>query len=88
MALIVVGGIQHETNTFAPTKAGLEALRQYHRAYNERLRTFRNTPVHDWSSHAADAFRYLAVGLKENTQFDRPPQAIADNGYNPLGVSL
>ena len=70
------------------TKAGLEALRQYHRAYNERLRTFRNTPVHDWSSHAADAFRYLAVGLKENTQFDRPPQAIADNGYNPLGVSL
>ena len=32
------------------TKAGLEALRQYHRAYNERLRTFRNTPVHDWSS--------------------------------------
>ena len=26
MALIVVGGIQHETNTFAPTKAGLEAL--------------------------------------------------------------
>ena len=26
MALIVVGGIQHETNTFAPTKAGLEAF--------------------------------------------------------------
>ena len=69
-------------------KPGLEALRQYHRAYNERLRTFRNTPVHDWSSHAADAFRYLAVGLKENTQFDRPPQAIADSSYNPLGVSL
>jgi len=69
-------------------KAGLEALRQYHRAYNERLRTFRNTPVHDWSSHAADAFRYLAVGLKENTQYDRPPQAIADSSYNPLGVSL
>tara|TARA_R100000734_G_C3318130_1_gene111970 strand:- start:490 stop:1770 length:1281 start_codon:yes stop_codon:yes gene_type:complete len=69
-------------------KAGLEALRQYHRAYNERLRTFRNTPVHDWSSHAADAFRYLAVGLKENTQYDRPPQAVADSSYNPLGVSL
>ncbi len=69
-------------------KPGLEALRQYHRAYNERLRTFRNTPVHDWSSHAADAFRYLAVGLKENTQYDRPPQAIADSSYNPLGVSL
>ena len=69
-------------------KPGLEALRQYHRAYNERLRTFRNTPVHDWSSHAADAFRYLAVGLKENTQYDRPPQVVADSSYNPLGVSL
>ena len=26
MALIAIGGIQHETNTFAPTKAGLEAF--------------------------------------------------------------
>ena len=26
MALIAVGGIQHETNTFAPTKAGLDAF--------------------------------------------------------------
>jgi hypothetical protein len=22
-------------------------------------------PLHDWTSHAADAFRYLAVGLQE-----------------------
>ena len=58
------------------TKPGLEALRQYHRAYNEWLRTFRNTP-YMIISHAADAFRYLAVGLKENTQLDRPPQAVA-----------
>ena len=69
-------------------KAGLEALRQYHRAYNERLRTFRNSPVHDWASHAADAWRYFAVGVKENRGFDRPPQAIADSNYNPLGVAI
>ena len=68
-------------------KPGLEALRQYHRAYNERLRSFRNTPVHDWSSHSADAFRYLAVGLKESRMFDgRPPPLRADMNYNPLGV--
>ena len=47
-------------------KVGLEALRHYHRAYNERLRTFRATPVHDFSSHAADAWRYCGVGIKEN----------------------
>ena len=26
MARIVIGGFQHETNTFAPTKAGLDAF--------------------------------------------------------------
>jgi phage terminase large subunit len=65
-------------------KPGLECLRHYHRAYNERLRTFRNSPVHDFSSHAADAWRYFAVGVKENRTFDRPPQAIADSSYNPF----
>ena len=66
------------------TKPGLEALRQYHRAYNERLRSFRNTPVHDWSSHAADAFRYLAVEASRNNWSERPPQIMADSKYNPL----
>ena len=65
---------------------GLEALRQYHRAYNERLRTFRSSPVHDWSSHAADAFRYLAVGIKTTQAWERAPQKIADSQYNPLGI--
>lgn len=39
---------------------GLEALRSYRWAYNERMGELKTTPVHDWSSHAADAFRYLA----------------------------
>ena len=65
----------------------LEALRHYHRAYNERTRSFRASPVHDWSSHAADAFRYLAIGLKEDRGFSRPPQIKADNNYNPLAAS-
>ena len=68
---------------------GLECLRQYHRAYNEKSRSFRATPVHDWSSHAADAFRYLAVGIKDNKLHDgRPPQAIADSSYNPFAARM
>ena len=68
-------------------KPGLEALRQYHRAYNERLRSFRNTPVHDWSSHASDGFRYLAVGLRKTDLFDgRPPQKTAIMDYNPFAA--
>ncbi len=42
-------------------KAGLEALMGYRRDYNERLGEFKATPVHDWASHGADAFRGLAV---------------------------
>jgi hypothetical protein len=44
---------------------GLDALRQYRRAYDDRLRAFHGRPLHDWTSHAADAFRYLAQGLPE-----------------------
>jgi hypothetical protein len=42
-------------------KAGIEALRQYRKSYNTRLEIFTATPVHNWASHAADAFRGLAV---------------------------
>jgi len=45
-------------------RAGLESLKQYRREYDENKRTFKPTPLHDWCSHDADAFRYLAVGLE------------------------
>ena len=41
---------------------GLEALANYHREWDDKNKVFKNTPSHDWSSHAADAFRYFAVG--------------------------
>lgn len=43
------------------TAKGLEALQHYRRDYNTRLNEFKAVPVHDWASHGADAFRYLAV---------------------------
>lgn len=45
-------------------KPGLEALQHYRRDYNARLNEFKATPVHDWASHAASAFRGLAVRHK------------------------
>ena len=65
-------------------KQGLDALRFYHRAYDERNRTFRTSVVHDWSSHAADAWRYCAIGLRESPLGGTPPQAVAHTAYNPL----
>lgn len=42
---------------------GIKALQNYHRKWDNKLQEFKNEPVHDWSSHPADAFRYFAVGL-------------------------
>ena len=46
---------------------GLEALRWYQRMYDERSGDFKSSPLHDWSSHGADAFRYLATGIAHVT---------------------
>jgi hypothetical protein len=45
------------------TVRGLECLQNYRRELNEKLGEFRSSPVHDWASHGADAFRYLAVSI-------------------------
>lgn len=42
---------------------GLDALREYHKDFDKKNKVWRNKPKHDWSSNAADAFRYLAVAL-------------------------
>jgi hypothetical protein len=70
------------------TKVGLESLRHYHRAWNDRMRTFKNTPVHDFSSHASDAFRYLAVGIREGSGNFRPNQMVADMDYSVFGAAV
>lgn len=58
-------------------KLGLEALMNYRRDYNQRLGEFKASPVHDWSSHGADAFRGLAVRHKTPSdsvsEFKAPP---------------
>ena len=46
-------------------KLGLQALRNYRKEYDEKRKQYKSTPLHDWSSHAADAFRYFAVSWKE-----------------------
>ena len=51
---------------------GIEALRQYRREFDERLKTWRGRPLHDWTSHGADAFRYLAVGKQTRQEWGEP----------------
>ena len=50
------------------TKHGLDALRQYRWATTERGE-LKNKPEHNWTSHAADAFRYFAVGNNQSSDW-------------------
>ena len=45
-------------------EAGLAALEQYRREWDDEKKAFKASPVHDWSSHLADAFRYLALAWR------------------------
>jgi len=47
------------------TAVGLDMLINYRRDYNSRMGEFKATPVHDYSSHCADSFRYLAISIAE-----------------------
>ncbi|MCB9943002.1 MAG: hypothetical protein H6851_05200 [Geminicoccaceae bacterium] len=55
---------------------GLEALRHYRREWNGKLRVWKARPVHDWSSHAADAFRMAALGLPRSATSRRRASAM------------
>ena len=59
---------------------GIECLRQYRKAFNTRLDEFTGTPVHNWASHGADAFRGLSVRWKVPGE----PEKAAAPAYRPV----
>ena len=48
------------------TTKGLDALRSYRRVWDEKLKAYRDTPLHDWASDPADAFRTFAIGKPDD----------------------
>lgn len=56
-------------------KQGLDCLRNYRREYDEKRQVFYDKPLHDYTSHAADAFRYLAVGMNQTSNWSKPINA-------------
>ena len=44
---------------------GIDCLRNYTRKYDRAKGQFLDTPNHNWASHGADAFRYLALDLDD-----------------------
>lgn len=43
---------------------GVRALREYQREYDEQRHCYRAKPLDNWTTHIADAFRYLAVNFR------------------------
>lgn len=60
---------------------GIDCLKQYQREFDEDKKCFKDKPRHDWTSHAADAFRYLAVVWKEEL---KPAKKEAPKFFNNM----
>ena len=43
---------------------GFAALEQYRREWDDEKKAFRESFVHDWTSHPADAFRYMSMAYR------------------------
>lgn len=67
---------------------GLEALRQYRREWDDKLKVFRDYPLHDWSSNGASAFRYLALAVGKVNPPKKPKpivvKPLSDMTYDDL----
>lgn len=76
---------------------GIEALRSYRRRWDEELRVFSESPLHDWTSHGSDAFRYLALVSRERIvpakkpdlpDLNAPPRFTLDMLWDSAKTSL
>jgi phage terminase large subunit len=61
---------------------GLDALRSYRRIWDEKLKAYRDTPLHDWASDPADAFRTFAVGKPKDV--NEHPSALVIPNYGAV----
>jgi hypothetical protein len=60
-------------------KDGIEALKLYRTEFDDKRQTFRNNPLHDWTSDYTDAVRYFAITTKTNS---KAPVKIDFKGWN------
>jgi hypothetical protein len=53
----------------------IKALGNYRQEYDIKKKVYKSRPLHDWSSHFADAMRYLAISLPK-TRDGSSPEAL------------
>lgn len=65
-------------------EVGISALEQYRREWDDEKKAFKANEVHDWTSHLADAFRYLAMAWRDPPSPPKPkekPIYAMEDGY-------
>lgn len=64
---------------------GVAALEQYRREWDDDKKTYKASEVHDWSSHLADAFRYLSMAWRNiptpKEEQPKPVFTTVEDGY-------
>lgn len=53
----------------AKTDQGIKCLENYKKEYNDKTGAYKKTPLHNWASNGADAFRYFAVMINNIKQY-------------------
>lgn len=70
-----------DQNNCAPL---IKALSNYRHEYDTKKKSYKNTPLHDWSSHFSDCLRYLCISLPK-TRDGATPQDIERNYREAIG---
>ncbi len=64
----------------------IKALENYRQEYDSKKKVYLPRPLHDWSSHYADAFRYLALSLPKTADSLSPQELEAHYQEATYGV--
>jgi phage terminase large subunit len=62
----------------------IKCLENYHKKFNEKTNYYSESPLHDWSSHAADAVRYMA---NARIQYGRGPGSLTPEQLNKIKMN-
>lgn len=69
---------------------GVEAVRSYHREWDDEKRVFKDSPEHDWSSHSCDSLMTMAVAWKRGMipRFDGEGASAGASDGRSIGPGL
>lgn len=63
----------------------IRALENYRQEYDSKHKVYRPKPLHDWSSHCADAMRYLCLCLPRTNMRHIDTDKLFEQAVNPQG---